>query len=150
MNETFQVGDHDFSRGSLIPSVTMRIDIPDSSSESFYSGQVHVALKDAVFQASNPFRHAAEFSNVVGEGCPPIAILYTDGGPDHRCNYLSVMYSMISLFLSHDLDCLILARNAPGHSWRNPAERIMSLLNLGLQTVGVMRQETGLETDITK
>lgn len=73
----------------------------------------------------------------------PILVLYTDGGPDHRCDYISVIYSMVYLFLDLDLDMLVLARNAPGHSWRNPAERIMSILNLGLQAVGMMRQPAG-------
>ena len=33
-------------------------------------------------------------------------------------------------------------RTPPYHSWKNPAERIMSILNIGLQCVGVMRKET--------
>ena len=35
--------------------------------------------------------------------------------------------------------------NAPFHSWRNPVERIMSLLNLGLQSVGLMRKQVNEE-----
>ena len=30
-------------------------------------------------------------------------------------------------------------RTAHNHSWKNPIERIMSLLNIGLQCVGLMR-----------
>ena len=37
---------------------------------------------------------------------------------------------------------MIAARTAPGHSWLNQAERIMSVLNLGLQNVALMRQES--------
>lgn len=55
----------------------------------------------------------------------PILCLYSDGGPDHR--------------RALDLDCLIAARKAPNNSFRNPVERIMSLLNVELQAVGVMR-----------
>lgn len=151
MNETFTVGDHDFSRGSIIPSVSLKVDIPEKVSESFYHGQVFVALKDAVFEPSDAFRHAAELSKLLQKGpCSPIVALYTDGGPDHRCNFLSVIYTMVYLYVHHDLDYLVLARNAPGHSWRNPAERIMSVLNLGLQSVGIMRQETDKEDLITK
>jgi chromosome segregation ATPase len=40
-----------------------------------------------------------------------------------------------------DLDILIAARTAPGHSWVNPAERIMSLLNLAYQNVALYRSE---------
>lgn len=157
LNEKFTVADHDFSRGSIIPSVTLNVNLPTEPSESFYDGKVSVILKDAVFQPSSAFRHAAEtsamlkgkYDNVV----PPLLMMYTDGGPDHRCNFITVIYSMIYMFMEHDLDALILARNAPGHSWRNPAERVMSLLNLGLQGVGVMREEAtdnAMETNIKK
>jgi len=40
-----------------------------------------------------------------------------------------------------DLDYLVAARTPPGHSWKNPVERIMSILNLGLQCIGLMRKE---------
>jgi len=39
------------------------------------------------------------------------------------------------------IDYLIAAKTPPYHSWRNPVERAMSLLNLGLQCVGLMRRE---------
>ena len=65
-----------------------------------------------------------------------ILFLYTDGGSDHRLTYLSVK---LCLFLKLDLDYLCAGRTAPYHSWRNPVERIMSVLNLGLQSVGIAR-----------
>ena len=71
----------------------------------------------------------------------PLLFIYSDGGPDHRLTYLSVQLSLISVFLKLDLDFLCAARTAPYHSWRNPAERIMSIMNLGLQCVGMMRKE---------
>ena len=64
--------------------------------------------------------------------------LYTEGGPDHRLTYLSVQLSLISLFLKLDLDLLCACRTAPFHSWRNPVERTMSILNLGFQSIGLM------------
>ena len=36
---------------------------------------------------------------------------------------------------------LIALRTAPYHSWANPAERIMSIINLGLQGVAIMQDE---------
>ena len=60
MNETFVVGDHDFTRFSLIPSVVVVVNIPESFEGSWYSGQVHVGFKDAVFKPSSPIRHATE------------------------------------------------------------------------------------------
>lgn len=62
--------------------------------------------------------------------------MYTDGGPDHRLTYVSVQLSLIAIFLELDLDVLIAARTAPNYSWANPVERIMSIINLGLQCVG--------------
>ena len=81
----------------------------------------------------------------------PILLLYTDGGPDHRLTYLSVQLSIIALFLQLDLDVLIAGRTAPNHSWANPVERIMSIVNLGLQCVGMMpqKQSEGYETSIS-
>lgn len=68
---------------------------------------------------------------------PPILLIYSDGGPDHRITFESVKLSLIVLFKQLDLDVLIAARTAPGHSWANPAERIMSLLNLAYQNVAL-------------
>ena len=50
--ETFAVGDHDFTRFSLIPSVGLQVDIPEMLEGSWYmyTGQVFVGLKDAVFE----------------------------------------------------------------------------------------------------
>lgn len=68
-------------------------------------------------------------------------LLFTDGGSDHRTTYAPVKLSLIILFKILDLDILIAARTAPGHSWANPAERIMSLLNLAYQNVALYRSE---------
>ena len=71
----------------------------------------------------------------------PYLFLYTDGGPDHRVTYVCVQLALIALFLKLDLDLLIAVRTPPGHSWKNPVERIMSILNLGMQSIGLMRSE---------
>lgn len=55
--------------------------------------------------------------------------------------YISVQLSLIAIFLNLDLDFLCAGRTAPCHSWSNPVERIMAILNLGMQCVGLMRQE---------
>ena len=70
-------------------------------------------------------------------------MIYSDGGPDHRVTYVSVQLALISLFFALDLDLLIALRTAPHNSWANPVERIMSVVNIGLQGVGVMRQKVG-------
>lgn len=40
--------------------------------------------------------------------------------------------------LEKDLDMLVAVRTPPYHSWKNPVERIMSIINLALQAVGLM------------
>ena len=142
---TFTVGDHDFCKFSFIPSVTLLVDIPESIEGSWYSGQVLVGIKNAAFEPSSPLRHATELCNCLSgqmEG-RHILFIYSDGGPDHRLTYLSVQLSLIALFLNLDLDILIAGRTAPSHSWANPVERIMSIVNLGMQCIGVMREKGG-------
>lgn len=46
LNETFKVCDHDFTHFSLIPSVSLLIDVPDRINGSWYEGEVHVGFKD--------------------------------------------------------------------------------------------------------
>ncbi|RIB15445.1 hypothetical protein C2G38_2192330 [Gigaspora rosea] len=122
------------NRPSLVP-----LDIPNSISDLFYNGDVYVGYKDTVFESSNAIRHAAEFFQAIDQKfsneIPPILCIYTDGGPDHRTNFGSVQVSLISLFFKGDFDMLIALRTAPYHSWANPAERIMPILNLKVALV---------------
>ena len=78
----------------------------------------------------------------------PVMVLYTDGGPDHRLTYLSVQLSLLSLFVSLDLDFICAVRTPPKRSWKNPVERIMSILNIALQGVGCMREEVAHEDQL--
>ena len=139
---TFAVGDHDFCKFSFIPSVTILVDIPERIECSWYSGQVFVGIKDAAFEPSSPLRHATELYNCLVNRMEGrhILFVYSDGGPDHRLTYASVQISLITLFLNLDLDLLIAGRAAPSHSWANPVERIMSIVNLGMQCIGVMHE----------
>lgn len=139
--------DHDVSsKGSLTPSVALFVDIPEDVSESFYRGQVALTMKDSTFQPSSPFRHATELKNILDQvdvnDKKPALFLYTDGGPDHRTTYNSVKLSLIILFKQLGLEFLVACRTAPGHSWANPAERIMSLLNIAFQNTALSREES--------
>lgn len=139
----FEVGDHDFTKYSLIPSVAFYIDVPTRVTDSWYNGYVHVLLKEAAFEPSSAVRHACELSKIIKSKyaiVPPIMFLYTDGGPDHNLTHVAVQLSVIALFLSLDLDFVCAARTCPYQSWRNPVERVMSILNLGLQCIGLMRE----------
>ncbi len=146
------VADHDFTRLSLTPSVAMVIDVPESIEKSFYRGRVFVLLKENAFQPSSPRRHMAELKKILQGLAPvkPVLLLYTDGGPDHRLTYLSVQLSLIALWLNLDLDFLCAVRTPPQHSWKNPVERIMSVINLALQGVGIMREEVPHENELKR
>lgn len=142
-NKAFKVADHDFTKCGIIPSVTMLCEIPATIEESFYRGQVYISLKDPIFQPSDSLRHMTELYKILNNTNEnkPYLLLYTDGGPDHRVTYVRVQLALIALFLKLDLDLLIAVRTPPGHSWKNPVERIMSILNLGMQSIGLMRDE---------
>ena len=130
VNKSFMVGDHDFTRNSLTPSVALFIEIPESINGSFYHGQVCVGVKDSVFEASSTYRHTTELNNLLTmqNDSNPMLLLYTDGGPDHRVNFLSVQLSYVALFLTRDLDYLVAVRTPPYNSWKNPAERVCQSL----------------------
>ena len=112
---SFLVGDHNFTKVSLVPSVVLDIPIPDDVSESWYSGNVHIGLKEGTFEPSSPLRHVSELYPLieVKSQSKPVLFLYTDGGPDHHLTYLSVQLCLVSLFLLLDLDYLCAARTAP-------------------------------------
>ena len=81
-----EVGDQDFTKYSLIPSVAFFL-CTTGVTNSWYNGNVYVLLKEAAFELSSAVRHACELSkttkskNVI---VPPIMFLYTDSGPNHK------------------------------------------------------------------
>ena len=141
--------DHDVHhKGSMTPSVYLRCDIPDDPSKSFVRGIITTVLNNnSVFQTSSPFRHAVALVREIKtvQDMPRILLKFSDGGTD-QCNTLeSVKCSLICIFKELDLDMLIAARCAPGQSWINPAERVMSILNIGLQNCAI-EQVAGSDT----
>ena len=65
---------------------------------------------------------------------------FTDNGTDQRNNLEIVKCETICLFKELDFDMVILARCAPGQSYTNPCERVMSILNLGLRNCATARE----------
>ena len=130
--------------------MTLQIDIPEAIDGSWYEGQVHVGFKDAVFEPSSSLRHLCELHNNIlftEMGNKSVLFVYTDGGPDHRTTYVSVQLALIATFLNLNLDLLCATRTVPHQSWRNPVERIMLIIHLGLQSVGLMRSQMSDETE---
>ena len=109
-----------------------------------FEGIAHVALKDAVFQPSTPMRHMAELGNAISKQLLDksklcVVTMYRDGGPDHNCKHLSVQMALLAFFIYMGLDTMVVGRTAPQQSWGNEAERVMSVLNLGLQGCALSR-----------
>ncbi|GES92876.1 uncharacterized protein LOC109590753 [Rhizophagus clarus] len=148
-NETFAVGDHDFTKYSLIPSVMMICDVPNNIKDSFYKGKVKIGLKDAIFQGSSSLRHMTELYDILinTKLDHPFLMLYTDGGFDHKNTFLRMQLTLIAMFMILNLDYLVAVHTPPGHSWKNPVERIMLILNLGMQCVRLMRQKMSDEME---
>ena len=101
--------------------------------------------------ATDPFsalHNAAEVEDILSyryqgkQNIPPIIILYTDGGQEHRSNFLSVKIALTVLQKSLNADMLVAVQTAPGHSFRNSVEKVNCVLNIGLYGIGVMRQTT--------
>ncbi len=106
-----------------------------------FIGTAYVTLKDSVFQASSPLRHMAELLPLLKteDRQPAVLHMFTDGGPDHNCKHLSVQTALLALFLMGGMDTMVVHRTASQQSWTNPAERVMSILNLGLQGCSLAR-----------
>lgn len=137
---TLAAADHDVHhKGSLTPSVYLRCDIPDEMEKSFYRGQVSVIVNDSIFQSSNPMRHSTSIVNQVKLLVykPSVILKFSD----QRNTLESVKCTSICIFKELDLDMFVAARCAPGQSWTNPAERVMSILNIGLQNCALTREK---------
>ena len=140
---TLVAADHDMTKASLCPSVYLKCQTPDSPERSFVRGKVNVVVNDSAFQMSNPFRHAVMMTKILQqeEKIPSVVLKFADGGTDQRNTLESVKCAAIYMFKELNLDLYICARCAPGNSWVNPAERVMSILNLGLQNCSLERKE---------
>ena len=129
---------HDFHVHGIVPSVLFALRIPDSPKGSFYCGKAFVGLKDKVTQPSSALRHVTELSRLLKSlafsddtiGTKPILVTVIDGRSEYRITFVSVQLSLICLFMSLDLDMLVVARTCPYPSWQNIVERVMSTLNL--------------------
>ena len=66
-----------------------------------------------------------------------------NGGADHSTTFLYTQYTHLALFLIGNLDVLKIGRCTPNQSYINPAERSMSLLNIGLYGLALQRGHAG-------
>lgn len=141
--------DHDFHYANIVPSVTLRCNIPSEISGSFFAGdedgigQIFVTLKDATFDPSNVFDHCAQLIDTVKKKglTPTVLVLQTDGGSDHSLKRVATQLAMIAVFKELNLDHLVILRGAPNGSARNKVERSMSVLNLALAHMSLKREK---------
>jgi hypothetical protein len=106
--------------------------------------QVSVVLKNAVHEPSTALRSCTELALLLkqSEGLGvPVLFGLTDGGSEHRMTFASVPIALIGLFRLLDVDFAVFVRTCPGHSWTNPVERCVPLLNTALSGVAVDRQK---------
>ena len=104
--------DHDFHVANIVPSVTLRCNIPKSIGGSFFIGgdagfgQLFVTLQDAVFDASEVYDHCAQLIDTLRrKGLKPtVLVLQTDGGPDHNLTRFVVQLTPVGTFKEINLD----------------------------------------------
>ena len=92
---TLESSDHNYRAVNLTPSVNLLCEIPEDVTGSFYTGQIYVDIKDAVFEASDPLTHVVEllfvFCTEKGiNSLSPYWVLFSDGGGDHNLTFLYV------------------------------------------------------------
>ena len=110
--QIFQVFDHMCSV-ALIPVVGLSHDIPDEVDKSSYHGIPYVYLKITVTDPSSALRNVVEVKGILThhyqgkQNIPLIIILYTDSGPQHRSNLLSMKIALIAFQKSLNTDMLV-------------------------------------------
>ena len=168
--------DHEFHKGSITPSVELVILISISRNDSWHQGDIYVVLKDSVFELSTIWQHCTQLAMcLLNEGAektdvskierlkdfialtpedkknilrhiPFYLILSTDGGPDKN-THIATKAALLGLVILLDLAAIVAFRNALDCFWINPVERVMSLLNLGLQHTGYARKSCSSEVE---
>jgi len=130
----------------VVPTVILVHRIPPSPSGSWYRGNVHVSIKDSVFESSEATRACAElecvFRKIHDENeKKSFFVIHSDGGPEHNVTFPTVQTALVIMLLRSTtvLDGVCHTRGCPNNSWVHEVERIMSILNLALYGVAVER-----------
>lgn len=76
--------------------------------------------------------------------------MITNDGPENRVNFDSVKIPLLLMFKELELDMFVAIWTAPGHSYVNPVERIMSILNIGFQNIALERASSESDETIKK
>ena len=65
LNRSERALDDDMHKASITPNVVLECNVPKAIDKSFV--RVTISVSDSVFQASDPFRHAAMICNILRE-----------------------------------------------------------------------------------
>ena len=131
-------------------------DFSSSVDQSWYQGKTYVYIKTTATEPSSATQISVEIERALikkfgtKESIPPIIITYTDGGPEHRTNFLLVKIAIILLQKVLDSDMIIALRTAPGHSFKTLQKGSNCILNLGLYGMGVMRKNMYQSPELKK
>lgn len=117
--------------------VTLISKIRDNATDSFFKGDVFVAVKSSIMQPSTVVRAHTELGEFFHRQMNPnqtIGILLT-GGPEHNNTFTSVQVALVLLWRKLNLDVLLVGRSCPQNSWTDNIKRVMSVLNLALYSM---------------
>ena len=102
--------------------------VPEDVSDTSFRGHTFVVNKDKVTQPSNALRHSTELTDLIRihfqwrwayldlyglTSAQPIAVVVSDGGPDHRVTFGPVQVVGLIMFRALDLDMLVCVRTCP-------------------------------------
>ena len=75
------------------------------------------------------------------ENVPAHFGIYTDDGPKHRLNFISVKTAIMAIQTLLNADMAVVTRTVPSHLHLNLPKKMNCILNLGLYSIGCMWQE---------
>ena len=105
-------------------------------------GEIFVTLRDAIFDPSRLFDHAAQLIDTMQmkELNPSLFVFQSDGGPNRSIKRLQTKLSWVDVFKIMDFDHLLALRSAPNGSAHDRVERATSLLGFALMNVAMKRR----------
>jgi hypothetical protein len=155
------IGDHNFHRASVRPSMTLFMTTPLVSRNSWQTGKVTCSSKDCATQRSSPMQHSLEFveqcrkqvecddqilstnpSPLENTYMPFVLVQRSDGGADRNPKNASVIVALIHTFLQLNLDALVVRLTAADISYvNNKVEGVMPVANLAHQNQAFERKQ---------
>ena len=144
---------HDFASIMPVPTVVMVQDLPSSVDQSWYHGKPYVYIEITATEPSSAIQNRdweGSCQNIWHHRKHPSNYNYTNGSPETCTNFLPVKIAIILCQRSLNSDTIIALQTAPGHSFKNPVERVNCILNLGLHGMRVMHKNIYQSPEFTK